>query len=311
MPGPAHNFIASMKAKIRQLRHTSKAASPALRAASPDPPQLNDTFNTIDLHPPDQPQLTNEKVISVSTSPTVFPIGLTRLDIDKCADIRINAFVEPVPENSVKVHLDTSEDTVLYSAGCTWLEVYTNDRDFQFGTFSTIDDHPTDEPQALTSRMITFTKPFHGKPPIVVVWLNGLHISNSANWRCKAYATDIAPDSFVVHIDTWADTILYSGTVSWIAYPSNRPNIASSSFNTPEVGSEAKNKGTTTFDPEFEYPPRVVAALNWLDIENSANLRLKLTITDVRKEGLTWCLDAWDDTTLHSAGASYIAILDF
>jgi len=103
--------------------------------------------------------------------------------------------------------------------------------------------------------------------------------------------------------------------VSWIAYPSNRHNIASGSFNTMDVRPwflpKTKNKGTAMFDQEFEYTPRVLAALNWLDISNSTNFRLKLMIADASTKGLTWHLDTWDNTILYSAGASYIAILDF
>src|ERR1700722_3565933 len=208
------DFMESIMAKIKKLRHPSR---PTSREGSPDPAPLAqnaspmnsvtsieaindtpDTFNTMDIHPPDQPQLKNEKVFSVSPHPAGYPIGLTWLDIDKRANIRINAFVEPFTDDSVKVHLDASADTVLYSAGCTWLEVYAKDRDFQFGTFSTLDDHPYNKPRVATSRKITFTRPFHGKPPKVIVWLNELHISNKANWRCKAYATHIACDGFVI-----------------------------------------------------------------------------------------------------------------
>jgi H-type lectin domain len=71
-----------------------------------------------------------------------------------------------------------------------------------------------------------------------------------------------------------------------------------------------KTKGTATFHQKFESIPRVLAAVNWLDISNRANLRLKLEIRDVSTKGLIWHLDTWDSTVLYSAGASYIAILD-
>lgn len=88
----------------------------------------------------------------------------------------------------------------------------------------------------------------------------------------------------------------------------------SGSFNTMDVRPwyipKTKNKGTAEFQQLFKSIPRVLAAINWLDISNRTNLRLKLEIGDVGVKGLTWQLDAWDDTILYSAGASYIAILD-
>jgi hypothetical protein len=271
-------------------------------------------FNTMDVRPQDQPQLENDKVFSVSPDPVGFPIGLTWLNIDRRSNIRIKAFAELVPPDSVKIHLDSWEDTVLYSAGCTWLTLYAKDQDFQFGRFSTTDDHPSNKRQMKTSRKITFPKPFHGQPPNVIVWLNEFHMSNGANWRCKAYVTDITASSFIIHIDTWAGTTLYSATASWIAYPSNRPNVASGSFNTMDVRPwyipKTKNKGAATFHQMFKSIPHVFAAVNWLDISKKTNLRLKLEISDVSTKGLTWHLDTWDSTVLYSAGASYIAILD-
>jgi hypothetical protein len=268
----------------------------------------------MDVRPQDQPQQENHKVFSMTANPAGFPIGLIWLDLDRRSNVRINAFAEPVAPDSVKIHLDASADTVLYSAGCTWLTVYAKDRDFQFGSFNTTDDHPPERPQRQTRRKITFPKPFHGRPPKVIVWLNGFHISSGANWRCKAYVTDITADSFVIHIDTWASTTLYSATASWIAYPYNRPNISSGSFNTMDVRPwylpKTQNKGTTKFHQTFESTPRVLAALNWLDISHKTNLRLKLEIRDVSARSLNWHLDAWGDTVLYSAGASYLAILD-
>jgi len=273
-----------------------------------------DTFNTMDVRPQDQPQPENYKVFSMTANPAGFPIGLTWLDIDGRSDIRINAFVETVTPDQVKIHLDTSPGSVLYSAGCTWLTTYANDPYFQFGEFSTMDDHPSDKPQAQTSRKITFPKPFRGDPPNVIVWLNEFHMSNGANWRCKAYVTDITADSFVIHINAWASTTLYSARASWIAYPYNSPNIASGSFNTMDVRPwyipRKKNKGSAEFHRTFESIPRVFAAVNWLDIANRKNLRLKLEIGDVSAKGLNWHLDTWGDAVLYSAGASYVAILD-
>jgi hypothetical protein len=139
-------------------------------------------------------------------------------------------------------------------------------------------------------------------------------MSNADNWRCKVYATEITAQSFVIHIDTWASTILHSATASWIAHDSNLPNISSGSFNTMDLRPwyipKRKNKGMATFEKTFESIPRVFAALNWLDISNKTNLRLKLDISDVSAKGLTWKLDTWDRTVLYSAGASYIAILE-
>lgn len=309
------SFRRFLRRLILNFRHTESNSESDRMVSSTISPAEPDTFYTADIRPSSKPQLENDKVFSLSdTNPADFPIGLTYIDIGRSANIRITAYTDSVTQDSVKVHLDSWEDTVLYSAGCTWLGGYAEDCGIQFGHFSTTDDHPRDKPKPQTSRKITFSKPFNGSPPKVIVWLNELNMSNKTNWRCKAYTSDITADSFIVHIDTWADTTLYSASVSWIAHPANSPKIASGSFNTMDVRPWfiplSKNKGTAKFDVKFKSIPRVVVALDWLDIGNRGNLRLRLAKSNVSTEGLMWNIDAWGDTILYSAGASYIALLD-
>lgn len=243
-----------------------------------------------------------------------FPIGLNFLDIDRSANIRIKATTDTVTDTSVKVHLDAWADTTLYTAGCTWLDLCTNDRDFQCGTFSTGDDHAWNKPQLTTSRQITFAKPY-AVTPKVIVWLNQLDMDKTHNWRVKTYVSDVSTTGFSLHIDTWGDTILYSGNATWIAHPANRTNIASGTYNTGDVRPwnqpQQVNGKAITFDKTFETAPRVFSALNYLDIANTANLRVKMSQTSITSKGMTWNLDCWGDTTLYSAGASYLAVQDF
>jgi len=270
--------------------------------------------DTMDVYPQTQAQPQNDKVFGITNNPSGFPIGLTWLNIDRRSDICISAFAEPLSRDLVKIRIDALTESILYAAGCTCLTTHAKNCDFQFGRFSTLDNSPFGKPRQQNSSNITFPQPFHGKAPKVIVWLNEFHMSNSANWRCKAYVTDITTKGFTIHIDTWASTILHSATASWIAYDADCPDIMSGSFNTMDVRPwyipKTKNKGTAEFQQLFKSIPRVLAAINWLDISNRTNLRLKLEIGDVGVKGLTWQLDAWDDTILYSAGASYIAILD-
>jgi hypothetical protein len=58
---------------------------------------------------------------------------------------------------------------------------------------------------------------------------------------------------------------------------------------------------------EFRRPPKVFMALNALDVEKKANLRVRVSATDITKTGMTWHLDSWFDTVLYMEGAAYIA----
>jgi len=272
------------------------------------------TFNTMQVRAWNQPQLLNSTDVPVPAHDMGFPMGLNWLDIDKTHNIRIKSYSDDITPKSVRVHLDAWADTILYSAGSTWLDVCQNDRDFQYGTFATTDDHPWNQPQAQTSRNIKFNKAY-AEPPKVVCWINALDMDMNNNWRCKVYASDIKADGFTLHIDTWGDTKLYLGGATWIAHPANRTNIASGTYNTMDIRPWDKpqlvNGGKVTFDKAFQRNPLVLVALNSIDIGNPANLRIRATMKNVSTKGMDWNIDAWADTVLYSAGATYLAIQDY
>jgi len=274
----------------------------------------SNVFSTEQVRAWNAPQLLNSADIPLTPVNLGFPIGLAQLDIDKTRNIRIKSYTDNVTQKSVRVHLDAWADTILYSATATWLEANNKDRDIQYGTFATTDDHPWDKPQLQTSRYIKFAKPY-AEPPKVVVWLNALDIDQSKNWRVKTYTSDIKADGFTLHIDTWADTILYLGSATWIAHPANRTDIASGTYSTQDVRAWDKPQATTggkaNFDRRFQRTPRVIAALNSIDIDHNANLRVRSTTNNITTGGLGWNLDSWADTILYSAGASYLALQDF
>jgi len=276
-------------------------------------PSEPNVFNTMEVRLWNQPRTLNFIEKSVPEHNIDFPIGLNSLDIDHKENIHIKAHTDSLTATSVKVHLDAWDKTILYSAGCTWLDISSNDRDFQWGKFNTMDDHPWNKPQAKTMRQITFAKPY-AVAPKVVVWLNSVSMQDSHGFRVTTYVRDISTTGFTLHIDSWDDTVLYSAGATWIAH-AHRSNIASGSYSTLNLhpGSEPhqQNSSTIAFDKKFAKIPRVFAALNEFSINSNANLRIKMAQTDITKEGLTWHLDTWGDTTLYSASASYIAIQDY
>jgi hypothetical protein len=144
-----------------------------------------------------------------------------------------------------------------------------------------------------------------------VVWLNQLNMSNSANWRIKVNATDISRTGFTLHVDTWAESVLYSAGVTWIAHSADNLDIASGTIDTgdirPEDQPQPSNSKMINFPHSFGTTPRVTVALNYIDMSHSTNLSISATTTNVTPTGMTWHLDSWSDTTLYNARGAYIA----
>ncbi|ROW08210.1 hypothetical protein VMCG_03089 [Cytospora schulzeri] len=245
-------------------------------------------------------------------APPQMALGLNWLDVANTANVRVRALANKITTESAELHIDTWGDTTLYSAGCTWLTTPASpSSDFQVGQFSTEDDHAWTKPQQKTSRRIGFGRAYSA-PPRVVVWLNQLDMARDKNWRASTAATDIDASGFTLHLDAWGDSTLTSAAAAWIAYPADKPGVVSGSYNTQDVRPwdqpQLRTTGRADFPAgAFQGTPTVLIALNKLDVGNANNLRLKLSADSVCKDGMNWHIDSWCDTTLYSAGASYIA----
>ncbi|KAG6917581.1 hypothetical protein DXG01_001929 [Tephrocybe rancida] len=234
--------------------------------------------------------------------------GFRELDISKDANIRFKSTMMYFTREWTDVHVIAWDDTTLYSAIDDVFAIAPGNLQYLAG------EHMRNllvNPNDPATVRVEFDRPFP-TPPKVVAFLNSLDLDKSKGWRFKTSATDIDVNGFTLHIETWGDTILYSAQVGWIAYPEDETHIFSTSVNTQEVRPSnqpqaTQSKAITFRDAEFWKKPDVFVALNSIDIDNKANLRVRAYVDDVSQQGLTWHIDSWSDTVLYSAGASIIA----
>ena len=64
---------------------------------------------------------------------------------------------------------------------------------------------------------IRFDPPF-ADPPIVLVSLAGVDADAQFNLRIHINAEVVQAEEFNIRVSTWADTLLYSAGVAWVAY---------------------------------------------------------------------------------------------
>ncbi|KAI9509697.1 hypothetical protein F5148DRAFT_1185871 [Russula earlei] len=243
-------------------------------------------FNTETVHAPTDPKPDTQETLYFP-HPFVarprLPHGLRELDIDKNANIRVKAiddvFVLPPAD-------------MQYLTGEHMRNLLIN----------------PDDPASVR---VDFERPFI-TPPKVVVFLNYIDLDNTRNWRLKTTATDIDVTGFTLTIESWGDTILYAAQACWVAYPEDEEHIFSMSANTMDVRPRdqprlRQSKLISFNDVKFWKYPAVFVALNSIDIDCKANLRINAYVNDVSRTGLVWHIDTWADTILYSAGASIIA----
>lgn len=223
---------------------------------------------------------------------------------------RVRCNLLSLTAHNAEIDIESWEDTKLYSAGCSWLSIPQENLDLQCGRFDTLEDRSITKPQKLTTRRITFERPYYALPK-VVVWLEALSTpKHNCRIRVKAEHVDIS--GFTLHVEAWADTDILCATAAWFAHSADREDVCSGTFNTLDVRSWTQPRlQTSSYTPfggrRFSKKPRVFSALNTLDVDKGRNLRIRLHTSDLTMNGMTWHLDGWSDTTVYSAGASYIA----
>ncbi|GJE84074.1 H-type lectin domain-containing protein [Phanerochaete sordida] len=248
-------------------------------------------------------------------SPSCYPravlLGLNELDIDL---LRLRTELCSVADDRAFVNMTVWPEVQHFGSGCSWLSIPPSDRDFQFGSYNTGEDRPSDTSQQSTSRRITFERRYIVQPK-VTVWLTAVNCGPDKNPRVRVWADDITREGFTIHVDTWGDTDLWSAGASWLAHSGVRTDVRSGTFQIQDVRlsgtPDSKTRGRVSWGaPRMEKPPRVFAALNMLEFEAGKYCRLSLYTSDVTTTGMSWNLDTWLDTVCYQAGGTFFAFDD-
>ncbi len=80
---------------------------------------------------------------------------------------------------------------------------------------------------------------------------------------------------------------------------------------TLDTGSGGReHRETITFTKAFNAPPEVMVAISMLDIGNAANSRARVEAQSITKESFDLVFSTWENTTLYSLRASWLAFGD-
>jgi hypothetical protein len=233
--------------------------------------------------------------------------GIRRLDMKKIrpdVQTKIPFFMK----DWANCHFNALYPPALYNGVGHVFALAPSDLDFLTGEYLR---HPWDDPHSPASVRVDFERPFV-TPPKVVVFLNHIALDKDHNWRIITTASNIDVNGFTLNIQTWSDTVLYAAQTCWIAYPEDRGHIFTTSVSTTDIRPWNKpqlehSKQISFNSVEFFKTPSVFIALNYLDLDCKADLRVNAYVDGISTTRLVWHIDTWDDTVLNAAGATIIA----
>ncbi|KAI0184597.1 hypothetical protein EV127DRAFT_515955 [Xylaria flabelliformis] len=152
--------------------------------------------------------------------------------------------------------------------------------------------------------IVGFAKEYSTSPAFTV-GLNFLDFDNSHNLRIRSKVDTVLPIQAILNLQSYGDTIQNASGVSWFLYPPEDKDIQGGSFTTKNAGADT----IVTFRREYPSIPEVVVFLTALDIDKSANCRVKTYASNVTTRGFKLHIETWSDTKLSECGVSWIAHL--
>ncbi|KAG9023051.1 hypothetical protein FS837_006031, partial [Tulasnella sp. UAMH 9824] len=177
-------------------------------------------------------------------------------------------------------------------------------------SFNTQEVHLWNNPQQKTSKTLNYPQTYVA-PPRLVVGLNSLDMQSGTNLRVRAYDDGADSLKYNAHLDTWADTTLYSAGIDTLILKPANLDILTGQFSTEEDHPWNEPKLQTSrrinFERPFVTPPKVVVFLKSFDTGSGTSTRLRTYTSDVDAKGFTIHIDTWSDTTLYSAIAGWVA----
>lgn len=231
-------------------------------------------------------------------------LGLTGIDAIKTANIRVRSDAKNIQPDGATIDVDTWGDTTLYWGDADYIAWGDCASTLEHGTLDTYRE-------GVWSKKVKFSE-FYDAPPTVVVFFYYLDLGTTGDaWRVKAYTEDVTTTGFTIGANTWSTSRIYAVGVSWIAVPATSSRFRAGSYSTAELHDwqqpAQKHSKSLAFSSPIRDNPTVFTGLNFIDMYNVENLRIKLAQASISAQGFTWHIDSWAYSKINKASASYLA----
>lgn len=244
-------------------------------------------------------------------------VGMVNLDIDHANYPRAKIWTERVNRGAFMLHCDSYADTTLYNLGAAYMALPQKpEQNIVVGAWETKSLHDWHSTPQQNKARVKFNRGpsanSWSSPPTVVVFLTWLDMTNNANWRIKAYPTNVSTDGFQINIDTRDDSTLFYAAVNWVAFPNPTPGGVAGGI--VRLGSAFPNvqehrTGHVDFPSGQNLGnPQVMLALNSIDMGCGVNMRVIVAATNVSATGFDWSVTTRDGSLVYDADLSWLAV---
>ncbi|KAM0812942.1 hypothetical protein AB5N19_12933 [Seiridium cardinale] len=181
------------------------------------------------------------------------------------------------------------------------VEFYYPADSFDAGNFNTVEIRPWDRPQLDSSKVFNYHRTYD-RVPEILIGLTTLDIAQHTNIRIRAFVTNATTKNFTASLQSWADTTLYSASMTYLEKNSHfgyiqrgvYSNNKSRHWNQPCPKQSKRINFATPFRPS----PHVMTWLQSLDMDKSKDWRIKVYPSNIDKNGFTFHADSWSDPIL-------------
>lgn len=177
-------------------------------------------FNTTEDHSWQKPQPHTERKVTFArpfSAPPQVVVWLTTLDMAAGRNRRVAVYATHVTAAGFTINVDAWGDTVLYAGAAAWIAYPAGAANLRSGSFNTQDLRPWNQPRSTNSGAVQFSGGALASVPRVIVGLNSMDVGGAQNLRLNARADGVTAKGFTWHLDSWADTVLYSAGASYLA----------------------------------------------------------------------------------------------
>jgi H-type lectin domain len=258
------------------------------------------------------PSIHNANPSTMTTQLPVCPIELSQSMIPIL--IQCPQAVQSVTMGEFTVNYNTSDRK-------NWKEVQEGERHCKV---ITIIQGPPESPSGESQGSSKALKPQIPTVLLGMTWLN--FGSNADDMQLLAYVSNIHPDKFTIHFDSFGRTLLYVGRLSWMAispHPSCLPltaevihsGVVDSQLGQPRKLGRRYTQQQVSFPRAYERTPNVFSCLAGFNIGGSGSTHwdIRTFVTGIDREGFTLHIEKITDSeknvneVVANAQASWVA----